>query len=190
MIVYPMRSDTSKFPVFVFSICLLLLLLFTIPYSFIVSPVGLAFPGILSTGSPHLSYRSFSVSIDSHLPFTFPLSCGVPQGSALGSILCNLYTTLSTIISKSSLSHHLYTDDTQLFIPFVLTKQKFVLAFSQLDSTISLICSWMTANLFTLNPSVTDFMLISLSQQLSIVSSPSLSLSSFYPSYCTMYACS
>ena len=71
----------------------------------------------------YLSHRSFSVSVsmDSHISSDFPLSCGVPEGSVIGPIFFNLYTTpLSTLISQSSLSHHFYADDTQLLISFVL----------------------------------------------------------------------
>src|SRR5208282_3405467 len=58
-----------------------------------------------------------------NLSSLLPLSCGVPQASVLGPILFNLYTTpLSSLISqtsachKSQVDHHLYADDTQLFI--------------------------------------------------------------------------
>ena len=148
MIIYPMPSHTSKCPVFVFSICLLPLILLTVPYSFIVPQVGLTF---LNWFSSYPSYRSFSVSIDSNLSSTFSLSWGVPQGFVHRPIIFNLYTTsLSTLISQSSLSHHLYTDDTQLFITFV--PKNFLDVVFQLESTISSISSWMTVNLLNLNP--------------------------------------
>jgi hypothetical protein len=63
----------------------------------------------------YLSSRSFSVLCNGHLSATTPLSCGVPQGSVLGPLLFIMYTMpLSSILSATSVDHHLYADDTQL----------------------------------------------------------------------------
>ena len=112
-----------------------------------------------------------------HLPIPFPAAY---PSSALGPILFNMYTTpLSTFISSRSLNHHLYADDTQIFISFAT--KTFITDVSQLQDTISNISSWMTANLISLNPSKTEFILIDLLQQISEISNPSLSLPSKHP---------
>ena len=88
-----------------------------------------------------------------------------------------MYTTsLSTLISSWSLNHHLYANDTQIFIS--LAPKTFITSVSQLQDVISDISSWMTAHLLCLNPSKTEFMLIGHPQQISKISNPSRSLPS------------
>ena len=65
-----------------------------------VSPVGLAFPAVFLTGSPHIFLTALAVFVDGNLSSMFPLSCGVPQGSVIGPIFFNLSTTpLSSVIA-------------------------------------------------------------------------------------------
>ena len=128
----------------------------------------------------YLTSRSFSVLASGFASPPYPLSCSVPQGSVLGPILFNMYTTpLSTLISSQSLNRHLYADDTQIFIFFA--PKTFTTVITQLQDTITDISSWMTANLLSLNQSKTEFMLIGLPQQISKISNPSLSLPSNQP---------
>lgn len=48
-----------------------------------------------------------------------PLTCGVPQGFVLSLLPFSLYTTLlSVLLGQNGWKHHLYADDTQLYIPF------------------------------------------------------------------------
>ena len=117
----------------------------TLDHSIILHRLSTWF-GISSVSLPrftsYLTFRTSTVGIPPHSSTSSPLTCGVPQGS---------------LINASSISHLLYADDTQLFIYFV--PNHLSSAINNLQSTITLISSWMSFNYLTLNPSQTEFFL-------------------------------
>ena len=101
----------------------------------------------------YLSGRTHSVKVGNTLSHPAALQYGIPQGSVLGPILFSLYTNpISSIIhSHSSINHHFYADDTQLYI--TLTPTNF-------SRSIQKLKNFMSANKLKLNPEKAEFILI------------------------------
>jgi hypothetical protein len=77
----------------------------------------------------------------------------------LGPLLFILFVTpLSTFTSNSSADHHLYSNDTRLFLSFAAAD--FVYNISHLEHTISYVYCWMSSNFLSRNPSKTEFLLV------------------------------
>ena len=127
---------------------------------------------------PYLSFRSFSDSIDGYLFAISPISYGIHQGFVSRPIHFNLYTTsLCTLIDQYSLSHFFvaFFYDTKLFISFVILSKKTFSLRSLNFRALSLISSWMTVHLLTLNSFKTAN---KFPQKLSKLSNPSFSIPS------------
>src|SRR6218665_108842 len=63
-------------------------------------------------------------------------------------------------ITLYTIDHHLYADDTKLFISF--SPSSFSDSINHLLQVVKQISSWMTSNVLCLNPSKTEFILIGL----------------------------
>ena len=75
--------------------------------------------------SSYLQNRHQSVKVKDTLSDKVTLSHAIPQGSVLGPVLFTLYTTpLSAIISSSDINHHLYADDTQIYMSLSVSNAK------------------------------------------------------------------
>jgi hypothetical protein len=106
----------------------------------------------------YLFQRTQSIKIHDTCSAKMPLIYGVPQGSVLGPLLFTSYSTpLSNIISSHDCSHHLYADDTQLYIE--LTPDTASSALTRLQDCLEAVKTWMTDNRLKLNPDKTEFML-------------------------------
>ena len=107
--------------------------------------------------SSYLQNRHQSVKIEDTFSDKVTLSYGVPQGSVLGPVLFTLYTTpLSAIISSSDINHHLYADDTQIYMSLSVSNAKESL--EKLQHCLMGVSAWMTGSKLKLNPSKTEFL--------------------------------
>src|SRR4029077_18949372 len=114
--------------------------------------------------SSYLSNRTQSVTIASHLSTSAAVPTGVPQGSVLGPLIFNLYTTpLTSLFQNTLITPHFYADDTQLYISFVSSYVDRALA--QLSTGLDSAHQWLTLNRLSLNPSKTEYLLIGTPQQ-------------------------
>ena len=86
------------------------------------------------------------------------LKFGVPQGSVLSPLLFTFYTTpLSSMICEHAIPHHLYADNSQLYVSFASGDS--AAAPNGLQSCLASVQSWMSTNKLKLNPDKTEFLL-------------------------------
>ena len=107
----------------------------------------------------YLTGRCQRIKIGDCLSSKTDLKFGVPQGSVLGHLLSTLYTTpLNSMIFEHAIPHHLYADDSQLYVSFASGDS--AAALNGLQSCLASAQSWMSTNKLKLNPDKTEFLLI------------------------------
>ena len=98
-------------------------------------------------------------AISNHCSAFAPVHSGVPQGSVLGPILFTMYIKpLSAIIDSHSIIHHSFADDLQLQMSAPPDRISELL--HSIQSCISDVKAWGTANMHKLNDSKTELMLV------------------------------
>src|SRR5215469_5542790 len=77
--------------------------------------------------------------------------------------LHSLHHSSCALLQSSGLLHHMYADDTQLYISF--SAKDSTSALSRLTTTFDSVHTWLTRNRLALNPAKTEFLLIGLNRQ-------------------------
>ena len=109
---------------------------------------------VLQRFSSYLNDRTHYVSLSNHCSDFAPVHSGVPQGSVLGPMLFTMYTKpLSAIIDSHCIIHHSFADDLQLQMSAPTDRISELL--HSIQSCISDVKAWATANMLKLNDSMT-----------------------------------
>ena len=104
-------------------------------------------------------YRMHYISLSNHCSAFSPVHSGVPQGSVLGPMLFTMYTKpLSAIIDSHSIIHHSIADDLQLQMSAPPDGISELL--HSMQSCISDVKAWATANMLELNDNKTELVLV------------------------------
>ncbi len=94
----------------------------------------------------YLTGRTQTVIIHEHKSSPSLLLYGVPQGSVLGpKKFCSYTKPLDRIIGIHNVGFHMYADDTQLYIPLTVEKEKTEAAIQILENCIREVRQWMCA---------------------------------------------
>ena len=127
----------------------------TIDHSILLSRLSTTFGvtgPVLDWFRSYLSGRQQFVRLGPSSSCTISCSSGIPQGSVLGPLLFNIYTSpVASIVHSFGIQQHQYADDTQLYIRVSTTTASASLV--KLESCLTSINAWYCQNGLALNPS-------------------------------------
>ena len=126
--------------------------------------------------SSYLADRSFSIVINGITSDSFPICCGVPQGSCLGPLLFTKYaSSFFDVVYKHLPSVHGYADDQQLYISFTSNDNKGQRsAVLTMEHCLRDVKDWMFSQKLKMNDSKTEVILFATKQQLAKVNFDSI----------------
>ena len=108
----------------------------------------------------YLSNRVQRVKLLAKLGEPFKPDYGVPQGSVHSGTtpIHSIYNAPSSVVRRHNIFHHLYADDTQIYLS--LSKTDPEMSLSLVQQCLQDVSDWMIASKFKLNPDKTEFILI------------------------------
>ena len=105
---------------------------------------------VLAWLTSYLCNRTCIVRVKSGVSEVETITTGVPQGTVLGPLLFNAYIApLTTLLQKHNIHHHLYADDTQLYITFPPTDHTQALA--RMEACVQDAEAWLCDNGLVMN---------------------------------------
>jgi len=115
---------------------------------------------VLQWFESYLHHRQQKINIKGTRSDSKELSCGVPQGSVLGPILFNIYTSsLGRLLRQQLPLYQFYADDSELYL--CVKPSQLAMATTQIEDCVGLIQAWMCKHQLKMNDEKTEFMVIS-----------------------------
>jgi hypothetical protein len=110
----------------------------------------------------YLQGRTFRVRVNNQLSEPQHLPTGVPQGSVLGPLLFNMFSSgMASIFEEFQISAHYYADDTQFLVEFdPRSSDSESAARGRIAELFDKLALWMSSHHLKLNPNKTVFLLV------------------------------
>ena len=126
---------------------------------------------VLQWFQSYLSGRQQKINIKGTHSDVKELSCGVPQGSVLGPVLFNIYTSsLGRMLRQNNSDYYMYADDSSIYLS--VRPDQIDTATGEIAQCVSLIQKWMCKFHLKMNEDKTEFLVVS-SKQMAKRISPS-----------------